>query len=130
MINDVTIGNFAARLGTIVAIIGGFAFLYAKLKEVIEDVIKKMLEPITESISTLTGRIDTIESSIETGLEVAAMESCKNYLVACLGELEKGDELSEAEKERFGEQYDYYLKHGGNSYIRGKAETYKAQGKL
>jgi hypothetical protein len=130
MINDITIGGFAAGLGTIVAIIGGFAFLYTKLKDVIEDVIKKMLKPITESIDTLTGRIDTIESSIETGLEVAAMESCKNYLVACLGELEKGGELSEAEKERFGEQYDYYLKHGGNSYIRGKAETYKTQGKL
>ena len=130
MINDITIGNFAAGLGTIVAIIGGFAFLYAKLKEVIEDVIKKMLEPITDSIGKLTGRIDSIESSIEAGLEVAAMESCKNFLVACLGELEKGNELSEAEKQRFGEQYDYYTDHDGNSYIKGKVEFYKSQGRL
>ena len=130
MINDITIGNLAAGLGTIVAIIGGFAFLYAKLKEVIEDVIKKMLEPITESIGTLTGRIDTMETSIETGLEAAAMESCKNFLVACLGELEKGGELSEAEKERLGEQYDYYTDHDGNSYIKGKVEHFKAQGRL
>lgn len=130
MINDITIGNFAAGLGTIVAIIGGFAFLYAKLKGVIEDEIKKMLEPITESIGNLTGRIDTMESSIGSDLEVAAMESCKNFLVACLGELEKGNELSEAEKQRFGEQYDYYTDHDGNSYIKSKVEMYRTQGRL
>lgn len=130
MINDVTIGTFASNLALIVSIIGGFAFLYAKLKSVIESVIKELLAPVTKKIDDLSGRMDNMEQSIDKGLEVAAMESCKNYLVACLGELEKGDELSEAEKERFGEQYDYYLNHGGNSYIRGKAETYKAQGKL
>lgn len=130
MITDVTIGTFASNLALIVSIIGGFAFLYAKLKAVIESVIKELLAPVTKKIDDLSGRVDGLEASIDNSLEVAAMESCKNYLVACLGELEKGDELSEAEKERFGEQYDYYLKHGGNSYIRGKAETYKAQGKL
>ena len=130
MINDITIGNFAAGLGTIVAIIGGFACLYAKLKGVIEDEIKKMLEPITDSIGKLTGRIDSIDSSIEAGLEVAAMESCKNFLVACLGVLEKGNELSEAEKQRFGEQYDYYKDHDGNSYIMSKVEHFRAQGRL
>ena len=130
MITDVTIGTFASNLALIVSIIGGFAFLYAKLKAVIESVIKELLAPVTKKIDDLSGRVDGLETSIDNSLEVAAMESCKNYLVACLGELEKGDELSEAEKERFGEQYDYYLKHGGNSYIRGKADYFKAQGKL
>lgn len=130
MINDITIGGFAAGLGTIVAIIGGFAFLYTKLKEVIEDVIAKMLEPITKSIGDLSTRIDEMDAAIDEGLNVAAMESCKNYLVACLGELEKGNELSEAEKARFGEQYDYYTDHDGNSYIKGKVEFYKSQGRL
>lgn len=130
MIEDVTIGNFAASLGTIVAIIGGFVFLYAKLKTVIESVTKELLAPVTKRLDDLNGRMDGMEQSIDKGLEVAAMESCKNYLVACLGELEKGDELSEAEKQRFGEQYDYYTDHDGNSYIMSKVEHFKAQGKL
>jgi hypothetical protein len=130
MITDVTIGTFASNLALIVSIIGGFAFLYAKLKSVIESVTKELLAPVTKKIDDLNGRMDDMESSIDKGLEVAAMESCKNYLVACLGELEKGNELSEAEKQRFGEQYDYYTDHDGNSYIMSKVEHFKAQGKL
>lgn len=130
MINDISVGGLAAGIGSIVTIIGGFIFLYSKLETIIEKVVKKMLEPIAKSIGDLTGRIDTMESSIESGLEVAAMESCKNYLVACLGELEKGGELSEAEKQRFGEQYDYYTDHDGNSYIMSKVEHFRAQGRL
>ena len=119
MINDITIGNIAAGLGTIVAIIGGFAFLYTKLKEIIENVIKESIKPVTESINSLNSRIDKVD-----------MQACKNFLVRCMSDLERGDDLGEVEKERFKEQYDYYINHGGNSYIKDKVEMYKSQGRL
>lgn len=130
MISDITIGTFAGDLALIVAIVGGFAFLYAKLKTVISDVIKEMLSPVTASIDALTKRVDSVETTINDRLNSVDMESCKNFLVRCLGDLEKGNELSEAEKTRFWEQYDYYRKHGENSYIKNKAEHYKNIGKL
>lgn len=130
MISDITVGSIAADLGVIVALIGGFVFLYAKLKEVITSVLKEMIKPITESIESLTKRVDDMESSLNVRLDTVDMESCKNFLVKCIGELEKGGELSEAEKTRFWEQYDYYRDHGENSYIKNKAEFYQAKGKL
>ena len=119
MINNITIGNLAATLATITAIIGGFTFLYAKLKSVIENVIRDLLSPVTKSIDALNARIDKVD-----------MQACKNFLVRCLSDLERGDALGEVEKERFKEQYDYYINHDGNSYIKDKVEQYKAEGKL
>ena len=130
MINDITMGSLATDVGVLVALIGGFIFLYAKLKDVITKVLTEMLAPVTESIKALAKRMDGMETTLNERLDVVDMESCKNFLVHCIGDVEKGDELSEAQKTRFWEQYDYYIKHGENSYIKNKAEQYKTKGRL
>lgn len=130
--------NLFTIIGMMVA---GFGFLYSKMKGFIEKTIEKMLEPVTASIADLGSRIDKVDSGmnerldhvdneINRRLNKVDMQACKNFLVRCLSDLERGDDLGEVEKARFKEQYDYYIDHDGNSYIKDKVEKYKAEGKL
>ena len=58
------------------------------------------------------------------------MATSKNFLVAKIAEVDKGNKLDEIEKERFWEQYEHYSKIGGNSYIQRKVDELKESGKL
>ncbi len=57
------------------------------------------------------------------------MDNCKNYLVQQISAADRR-ELSQAEKERYYENYDKYIKLGGNSYIHSETERLKKEGKL
>ena len=123
---NITIGQIAAGLGIIAAILGGYKVLYDKLTDIVSDVVKELMKPLSEAIGTINGQLDDLSRR----LEEVDMESCKNFLVRCIADLEKGEALGETEKERFYEQYDYYLDHDGNSYIRAKVEKLQTEGKI
>ena len=109
---NLTLGQLAADLGIIVAILGGFGLLYTKLKGALEKIITEQLKPISDQLN----KVDT--------------ETTKNFLVRCIADIERGDEMSETEKERFYEQYEHYVSLGGNTYIKAKVEKLIAEGKL
>jgi hypothetical protein len=81
---------------------------------------------VDDNFKTITGQI----TEINTRLDKVNMEACKNFLVRCLADIDRGDELTETEAQRFKEQYDYYIKHDGNTYIKDKYEKSKSEGKL
>ena len=47
-----------------------------------------------------------------------------------ISELKSGKKLDDVQVERFVEQYDHYLKMGGNSYIKLEVEKLKQAGKI
>ena len=57
------------------------------------------------------------------------LNNCKNYLVQQISATDRR-ELSQAEKERYWENYDTYKSLGGNSYIHSETERLKKEGKL
>lgn len=81
---------------------------------------------VDENFKALNDTIMEINSKVEKN----TMESCKNFLVRCLADIDRGDSLTETESQRFKEQYDYYIRHDGNTYIKDKYEKSKAEGKL
>lgn len=105
MIENLTMGQLAADIGILLAICGGFGTLYVKLRSALIKAITDQLTPIK-------------------------MEICKNFLVRCFADIDRGDALTETELERFKEEYDYYTTHGGNTYIKDKYEKLKNEGKL
>lgn len=58
------------------------------------------------------------------------LDNCKNYLVQAIAKVESGQNLTPVEKERYWENYDTYVKLGGNSYIHSKTERLEKEGKL
>lgn len=117
--DNITIGQIALILAGIVAFIKGVEYLYNLAKKGATNWFKSLLAPINDSINTLSKKIDDVD-----------MNSCKNYLVRFLADVEQENEIDEIEKERFYEEYKHYTDLGGNSYIKDKVEKLKKAGKL
>lgn len=116
---NITFGAICGGLLLIVGFIKGVKYLKKSIKEWIAQLLKDSFEEINGKLATLQERVDDVD-----------MGTCKNFLVARLAEVEKGNHLDEIERERFWEQYEHYHKIGGNSYIQRKVEELKAEGKI
>lgn len=117
--------------------------LYGGLKKWLNTMFEKQMVQFNEKIDgvtkkidkvdrTLSDKIDEVDRTLSKNIADSDMHSCKNFLVRCIDDLERGEELSETVKERFKEQYDHYTspENKGNSYIKDKVEKLKADGRL
>lgn len=81
-------------------------------------------------ISTITNKRVKKQDDIKEEIKQIQLDNCKNYLVQAIAKVESGQDLSPVEKERYWENYDTYIKLGGNSYIHSETERLKKGGKL
>lgn len=116
---NITLGEITVALAFLAGLITSATFLVKKMKEALEGMFKDQLVQITKEMNSLKDQIQRVDA-----------ESTKNYLVQFLSRVEKGDEIDEIEVERFHEQFDHYVKGGGNSYIKHKVEKLKERGML
>ena len=115
----ITLGWIAGGIALLAALIKGVKYLKKTTKEWITDLLREPFESLGKQMTDLQKKVDDVDIS-----------TCKNFLVARISEVEKGNQLDEIERERFWEQYEHYAKIGGNSYIQRKVEELKAEGKL
>lgn len=116
---DITIGQIGAALAFIAGFVGSVVYLKGALRGILSSVVKQELEPLRSQVEDMQGTIDRVD-----------MEGCKNFLVRSIADIERGDGISETEKQRFYEQYEHYLAKGGNSYIKHKVERLQSEGKI
>lgn len=117
--DKITIGQIAAAVAMVAALISGLAVIGQKLKKYIQNAFDDSTQAIQASLKKLEDRVETVDQ-----------EACKNYLVIFLSGVDKGNTVDEIEKERFWEEYQHYTKAGGNSYIKRKVEKLVTEGKL
>lgn len=122
-ITVVQIGEF---LLWAVGVGGAIATIYKFFTIALQKTFAKGLEPTNRKIDELNKKVDLLESKHDE----SDMSRVKDFLVEFLARVERGEPVDEEELERFWENYDFYDEHGGNSYIHGKMEKLKAQGKL
>lgn len=123
---QITVGQMVVAITLIVSIISGVTYIKRHLQNWIADSLKDQFAKVDSQFDKVDERIDHLENHME-GIDVA---TCKNFLVARLAEVEKGLPWDEIEKERFWEQYEHYVKHGGNTYIKTKVEELQKKGVL
>ena len=101
------------------------------MKEVILAIVSAGTIPtIINSIVTLVSNKRLAKKEdLEKEINKVQLDNCKNYLVQLISASERR-ELSLAEKERFYENYDNYIRLGGNSYIHSEVERLKKEGKI
>lgn len=116
---SITIGWVVGGLAVLVGLIKSISYLQKSTKAWITTMLSSQFEKLNKKLEELQEKIDDVD-----------MSSCKNFLVARIAYVEKGNELDEIEKERFWEQYEHYSKIGGNSYIQRKVDELKKEGKL
>lgn len=116
---NITLGAIAAGM---VFLIGLYASI-KKIKNEITEVFNNALKPTNK-------KIDDLGADLTKKIENTDLNSTKNFLVARLSEIKSGDTLDDISKERFYEQYEHYIKLGGNSYIRAEVEKLQKENKL
>lgn len=109
---NITFGDVGRLIAFLATIIGSCGVIYAALKKA----IKKLFDDITKEIK---GQIENVD-----------IGNSKNYLVTFLARVDRMEEIDEIELIRFWEQYEHYIKIGGNSYIKNKTEKLKQVGRL
>lgn len=114
-----TVGQIAAAIALIAALISGLAIINSHLKKWLRAMLREEFDGIKTDIKDLDAKIDR-----------ADLESCKNYLVASISDLKRGQAFNEVEKLRFKEELEHYKSKGGNSYIKDEVERLKTEGKL
>ena len=116
---NLTLGNISAAILFLVALIGGIGYLHNSLKKYISEILKDQFKAIRDDIQ-----------GVRNDLGVVDMENCKNFIVRFLADVERGDYIADAELQRFWEEYEHYIKKGGNSYIKEWVTKLKKEGKL
>lgn len=101
----------------IIAFIVGLVEGVKKLKKIIREFFKDLLD---DQFEALNERLDAIDT-----------QTCKNFLVRYLSDIERGQLIHESEKQRFWEEYDHYTDDlHQNSYIKEWVAKLKEEGKL
>ena len=74
--------------------------------------------------------IKAVIKPLEDKIDAYGSDNAKNYLVPFLSKVVRGEPIDEIELERFHEEYEFYLKHGGNSYVKSRVDKLIKEGKL
>ena len=123
---QITLGQIAMVVSFIVALITGLTFLLNRIKALIASAMTDEFRKINDRFAELENKIE----QCSVCLNDIDSNATKNFLVRVLADIEQGQVLDSVEWARFWEQYDHYIKRGGNSYIREKVEFLKDRGLL
>jgi hypothetical protein len=115
---SLTLGEIAKTLTFLVGLIGSIKYIKNGTVKSVSKVIDNRLEPIRKEIKNLT------EETSKNNLS-----SIKTDLINLMELADKETILIE-QKIRAHELYDYYYKHGGNSYVHDKWERLIKENKL
>lgn len=111
---NITLGEIAKVLAFVVALMGSITYL----KKAIVSALDNQLGPIKKEIEDV--KIETAKNNLS---------SIKTDLINLM-ELANRETISPEQKIRSHELYDYYCRHGGNSYVHDKWERLKKEGKI
>lgn len=104
----ITLGDIQSWLGFLLA----FGASVGAIVHFVKKAIKAVIKPLEDKI------------------DAYGSDNAKNYLVPFLSKVERGEPIDEIELERFHEEYAFYLKHGGNSYVKSRVDKLIKEGKL
>lgn len=116
---DITLEMLGGGLVFIVGLIASVTALKKSLKEGISELLDDKFEKIDEKIDKIESKLDSVER-----------DSCKNYIVPYLADMERGGIPDEIERQRFWDAYQLYIKDGGNSYIQDRVKKLQREGKI
>lgn len=122
---NITLGEIAKGLAFIVALIGSVVYLKKGTIKGLSKVIDNQLEPIRTEIEGIKKEIQDIKNETSKNNLSGIKTDLINFM-----ELADKEKISTVQRIRSHELYDYYCKHGGNSYVHDGWEKLKKEGKL
>ena len=100
-----------------------------QLLELIEQIDHNLL-----TLVSITGAVGTlaflIKKWLRAEIDKVDMQQTKNFLTRALADIERGVYMQEVEMLRIKETYQWYIAHGGNTYIKDKYEELEKKGMI
>ena len=119
-VKNVTLLDISVIILFIVGLIRGVQ----ELKKSIKEFLEKLLADQFKGVNSKLTEMQTTMTSLD-------VQSCKNFLVRYLADIERGNFIYDSERQRFWEEYDHYIDDlHGNSYIKEWVVRLKEEGKL
>lgn len=119
-VKNVTLLDISVIVLFIVGLIRGVQ----ELKKSIKEFLEKLLADQFKGVNSKLTEMQTTMTSLD-------VQSCKNFLVRYLADIERGNFIYDSERQRFWEEYDHYIDDlHGNSYIKEWVARLKEEGKL
>lgn len=121
------VGAILACVAGLVALVKGLEYLWGKAMKAFDRMVQASLTATNEKIEKLTDLTEEVSKQAMS----ADLNSCKNFLVRFLADVEQGQPVDEVETKRFWETYDHYTRDlRQNSYVEEKVRKLKATDKL
>jgi len=112
-----TLGAIAVGLAFLITLVGSIKKVISEVTLSIGKVVQNEMKPLENKIDALSKKIDAVD-----------LDGTKNFLVSKIGEIERGEHIDEITRQRVYEEYEHYIKAGGNSYIHTRFEELKKKG--
>ena len=120
LIRNLTLEQLSLIVIFVLGLIVGVRQLRKEIKEAISESLKDEFKEVNDKLDTL-----------QTSLTKVDTQTCKNFLVRYLADVERGAHIYNDEQKRFWEEYDHYTNElKENSYIKEWVEQLKKEGKL
>lgn len=127
--NEITLVAVVGAIITLAAFVKAVVYLRDEMQKIITGTVSPEIADVNKKIDGLRSDMNQGFSEVNTKIDKSDMEACQNFLVHCLTDFDRGIG-DDAMLQRFWKQYDYYIDHDGNSYIKSRVEDLKASGKL
>ena len=129
-LEQITMGQLLVGMTFIIALIAGIQNMKKNVREGLDKMLKDRFDKIEENQKKMSDDIQKNQESLSREIRRVSMENCKNYLVTFISEAARDEIKDDVETQRFWEEYEYYIKNGGNSYVKERVEQLKAKNKL
>lgn len=129
-LENITMADVSETLLWAAGILAALGVMIKVLRKILSALFESQTKQVEEKMQEVSEKIDGIERVLSDRMDRVDMESCKNFLVRCLADVERGERMAETEKERFYEQYEHYRRNDGNSYIMQKVKKLQKEGKI
>lgn len=134
---DITLRWISDNITFLIALAGGIYAIYRGVKKGVKDMLKTEFDNLGEKISNvetkvtdLEGKVDADNASLSEKIDELRMHNTKSFLIRYMSDVERGVMIHEAERERFAEEWDYYISKDGNSYLKAWYNKLEAKGYL
>ena len=120
LIMNLTLEQISVFIIFIGGLIGGIKYLKKELKDALSEMLEDQFEEVNKKLDALQSSLTKVDT-----------QTCKNFLVRYLADVERGSHMYNDEQKRFWEEYDHYiLELKENSYIKEWVLQLKKEGKL
>lgn len=134
---DLTLKWVSDNIEFLLVLCAGIYAIYRGVKKGVKDMLKAEFDTLGDKIDAVDTKVTELEEKVDSDntalgakIDELHMHNTKNFLIRYMSDVERGVLIHEAERERFSEEWDYYTKHDGNSYLKTWYNKLEAKGYL